>query len=93
VSSSCDTSCFLLFQILGLLSFRLAVTVAVAVAAASASAFFAEGLDTRPEDRVAAVGGGSNSSGMVDGITEVGDGQGSLSSLSSLSDEVEDDEY
>jgi len=48
------------------------------------SAFFAEGLDTRPENRVAAVGGGSDSSGMVDGITEVGDGLGSLSSSEEL---------
>jgi len=69
VSSNCDTSCFLLFRILGLLSFRLTVAVAVA----SVSAFFAVGLDTRPEDRVAAVEGGSDSSGMVDGITEVAD--------------------
>jgi len=82
VSSNCDTSCFLLFRILGLLSFCLAVAVAVAsvsaffaVAVTSVSAFFAVGLDTRPEDRVAAVGGGFDSSGMVDGITEVTDRQ------------------
>jgi hypothetical protein len=85
VSRNWDTSSFLVFRILlGLRSFRLtvatAVAVTIAVAAASVSAFFAEGLDTRPEDRVAAVGGGSDSSGMVDGITKVGDGLGSLSS-------------
>jgi len=69
VSSNCDTFCFLLFQILSLLSFCLTVAVAVA----SVSAFFAVSLDTHLKDQVAAVEEGFNFSDMVDEITEVAD--------------------
>jgi len=48
------------------------------------SAFFAEGLNTHPEDQVA-VGGGSDSSGMVDGIIKVGDARSLLRTLPPLS--------
>lgn len=50
----------------------------LAVAVASGSVFFTEELNTHAKDLHAAVGGSSDLSGMVDGILEARDEQGSL---------------
>lgn len=50
----------------------------LAVAAASGPVFFTEDLNTHAKDLLTAVGGISDLSGMVDGILEARDEQGSL---------------